>query len=861
MPIKNVFSGLLAAAIFLGPGAQLPVVFAQETGVRVHEFSSPIDAISFGMTGSAKGLEMSYRKNGKWSAWESIIIDDDVDPGLRETDMRMLPAGTDAIRTRGADAYQPHPIRVSSEPAHFQTAALTAATGKRILSRSDWGADESLLTEAATTGSPSSSSAPTEQQKGDNASATPSVREQECIKAQRGYPDEFTTGSTTSTNPGGKTYRWPIQYSKDVRLLVVHHTALLVSGDTRSGAERMRALYAYHANSRGWGDIGYNYVIDEQGQIYEGRTGGRYAVGGHAYCNNVGTIGISLMGNFELEQPSQEQAKSLQWLLRDLADTYGLDTSKPVTHHGKTFVSPIAAHRDLVSTTCPGYYMYAALGQVIANVKSGSVLTAVNFPAVKNTVATTPGTAPAKTAGTVTIADGLGTQGRTVIGLNPGGKQRISMAYTAGIAGARAGTKIASVRRSAPGLPLWQQSGVAQLAVTDALYLPFDVPAGERQEIQMTVQAPMTEGNQWIDIGGIRFELQIAGRRVRTGTYVSPFSAKEELIVQPQRHPRPVLRKSGRVQAAIRQRSAALSTNPLQTSGTVTAVSTAVSVIATVNRTKAADTIRIRLSTDTDPTVIFTAHGTIGNTAVETGQKASLSIENGRCEAAFADKRIASDALWMEPDASGFLSVDTVKGKRRSYRGGIECRVIDGQLALINELSLDDYMRGLAEEPDTEPYEKQRAFAIAARTYAAYYIKAAGDKRKFIGKPYDGSDDPAIFQSYAGVTFEEQNPRWLDAVTSTAGEVLTSEGMIIKPPYFSASNGRTLSPVQAGWKDFPFAEIFYAKEDPWCKGMTQRGHGVGMSGCGALGQAKEGRSAEQILQYYYPGARIGEFKA
>ncbi len=167
---------------------------------------------------------------------------------------------------------------------------------------------------------------------------------------------------------------------------------------------------------------------------------------------------------------------------------------------------------------------------------------------------------------------------------------------------------------------------------------------------------------------------------------------------------------------------------------------------------------------------------------------------------------------------------------------------------------MEDYLLGLAEEPDTEPYEKQRAFAIAARTYAAWYMRQ--ETRKFPGMPYDGSDSPATFQKYNGKSFEKNNPRWLEAVRDTAGEVLTYKGELIKPPYFSSNDGRTRTPAEAGWNNFPFAQIFASKEDPWCAGMENRGHGVGMSGCGSEAQANEGKTAEEILQYYYPGTAI-----
>jgi peptidoglycan hydrolase-like amidase len=93
-------------------------------------------------------------------------------------------------------------------------------------------------------------------------------------------------------------------------------------------------------------------------------------------------------------------------------------------------------------------------------------------------------------------------------------------------------------------------------------------------------------------------------------------------------------------------------------------------------------------------------------------------------------------------------------------------------------------------------------------------------------------------------------------VNETGGKVLTYQGNLIKPAYFSSDDGRTRSPVEAGWKNFPAEQIFASKSDPWCNGMTLNGHGVGMSGCGAEGQANDGKTGEQILSYYYPGAVI-----
>ena len=132
--------------------------------------------------------------------------------------------------------------------------------------------------------------------------------------------------------------------------------------------------------------------------------------------------------------------------------------------------------------------------------------------------------------------------------------------------------------------------------------------------------------------------------------------------------------------------------------------------------------------------------------------------------------------------------------------------------------------------------------------------------RKFPGKPYDGSDDAALFQKYTGVTFANQHKGWVNAVKETEGMVLTKNGNVLKIQYFTSDDGRTRAPSEVGWSTFPSAEVFSSKDDPWCTGKPNLGHGVGMSGCGAKGQALEGRTWKQILEYYFPGTTIETLK-
>ena len=82
---------------------------------------------------------------------------------------------------------------------------------------------------------------------------------------------------------------------------------------------------------------------------------------------------------------------------------------------------------------------------------------------------------------------------------------------------------------------------------------------------------------------------------------------------------------------------------------------------------------------------------------------------------------------------------------------------------------------------------------------------------------------------------------------------MTYQGHLIKTPYFSSSNGKTKSAKEVwNWS----APYLISKDDPYCAGEIQRGHGVGMSGCGATGMAEDGSTYEEILEYYYNNSKV-----
>src|SRR4030042_883550 len=113
----------------------------------------------------------------------------------------------------------------------------------------------------------------------------------------------------------------------------------------RDPIELIQGIYRYHTITKGWGDIGYHYIIDYWGNIYEGRYGGNGVRGAHTYydrkCDNfnVGTVGILLMGNYENTQLSEIMYKSLARLVAWIAFSNSLDPND-LNHYSEIWRAP-----------------------------------------------------------------------------------------------------------------------------------------------------------------------------------------------------------------------------------------------------------------------------------------------------------------------------------------------------------------------------------------------------------------------------------------------------------------------------------------------------------------------------------------
>jgi hypothetical protein len=142
---------------------------------------------------------------------------------------------------------------------------------------------------------------------------------------------------------------------------VIHHT--VTPNHPQDPAYIVRAVYQYHAVSRGWGDIGYNFLIDEQGNIYEGRKGGDGSVGIHAGDYNYGSIGIALLGDYRTVEMTPAMKEALVALMAWEADRLGINSTQSSFFVHRDFPN-VVGHRDLWSTVCPGDKVYQTLPEL-----------------------------------------------------------------------------------------------------------------------------------------------------------------------------------------------------------------------------------------------------------------------------------------------------------------------------------------------------------------------------------------------------------------------------------------------------------------------------------------------------------------
>ncbi len=362
------------------PFSAVGVTWAQDPGVDV-------------------AVQVRTRAGGRWSDWTEIEVQANStgDPGSPEAASPR--AGSDPLYVGPSDGVQ---VRVDSgavKPRDLQLALIdpgtsaadaTAAAGPRTLggavaeaatplpsyvTRAQWGADESL---------------------------------RNCDPR------------TTPTIKGG----------------ILHTTATGNDYTASQSAAVMRSMYAYHTKTLGWCDIGYNFLVDKFGTLFEGRYGGvsRAILGTHTGGFNSYTFGVSMIGNHDLVRPSTAMLATVEKVFAYKLGLYGLNPQGTTTYTSAggsatkypagTVVtrSVISGHRDYSTKSCPGNYAYPLLPSIRAAVaaRMGGSLpqpttgTAATTVSLRTSPATLTYGRTATVSGRLATASGTSLSGRTV---------------------------------------------------------------------------------------------------------------------------------------------------------------------------------------------------------------------------------------------------------------------------------------------------------------------------------------------------------------------------------------------------------------------------------------------------------------
>ena len=123
---------------------------------------------------------------------------------------------------------------------------------------------------------------------------------------------------------------------RSIDAIVVHHSA-------SSASTTFKQIYRWHTIENGWSDIGYHFVITEDGTIHEGRH--INTSGAHCRGFNANSIGICVTGHTNNKKPKQEQLHSLRCLLDSLRTDLDID------------IEDVFAHKEKGNTQCPGFYL------------------------------------------------------------------------------------------------------------------------------------------------------------------------------------------------------------------------------------------------------------------------------------------------------------------------------------------------------------------------------------------------------------------------------------------------------------------------------------------------------------------------
>ncbi|WBQ04089.1 N-acetylmuramoyl-L-alanine amidase [Kribbella sp. CA-293567] len=276
-------------------------------------------------------VRIRVQRDGQWTAWENLLVEDDHGPAAATAEGNQR-SGTEPYWVGTANGVQ---------------TSLTTLDGTKIS-----GAKVVLINPGVR---PADSEPPTIQDPVEAEAARAPYAMPAMVSRRAWGADERLRAHN------GKACVKP-KYTGTVQAAFVHHTADRNNYTRTQVPAMVRSMYAYHVKSRGWCDLGYNFLVDRFGRAFEGRYGGAQlpVLGAHTGAFNANSFGVSLIGNFDQVAPP---APMLETTARIIAWKLDANYRSPLTTVvlAGSKLHTVSGHRDTKATACPGKNLYSKL--------------------------------------------------------------------------------------------------------------------------------------------------------------------------------------------------------------------------------------------------------------------------------------------------------------------------------------------------------------------------------------------------------------------------------------------------------------------------------------------------------------------
>jgi len=299
-------------------------------------------------------VQVRTRTAGVWTDWTDVDYHEEHGPDPTSAEGADARPGTDALVIGEVDEVQARATTVDGVPADLRLAVVAPgdSAGQEV--------EEPAIDTAKL-------------RQGADASTEPGQARDDVLPSDQG--DLALQATTVTAKP--KIFS-RAQWGADERLRdgapsyyevhagFVHHTVNANNYTEAQVPGIIRSIYAYHTRSRGWSDIGYNFLVDRFGRIWEGRAGGvdLPVVGAHTLNYNNYSFAMSAIGNFDIAKPGSKVVQAYGKLMAWKLSLHGVDAGSTRQQVGARAFPAINGHRDAASTACPGRYLYAKIDKI-----------------------------------------------------------------------------------------------------------------------------------------------------------------------------------------------------------------------------------------------------------------------------------------------------------------------------------------------------------------------------------------------------------------------------------------------------------------------------------------------------------------